>query len=208
MYVVATVSLSCANHPHVAPSEGLSQLMGASPSFSGGNVVGRLHSCCFSVFVDLWLSLIGIWKWKGFFVKFFRVSVKLACGVVNCEVSSGITFHLGDEQWCTSPEVFLHLRKWFVEFLLSCWILLCLSSCRSFQMSTYKRQMHRFSVRRAIWSCNFSLGLAVNPRGTHLMLILCANSRIPKGRFSFRRPEHRCPFDACIYCRCKAASGL
>jgi len=36
MYVVATVSLSCANHPHVAPSEGLSQLMGASPSFSGG----------------------------------------------------------------------------------------------------------------------------------------------------------------------------
>jgi len=37
MYVVATVSWSCANHPHVAPSEGLSsQLMGASPSFSGG----------------------------------------------------------------------------------------------------------------------------------------------------------------------------
>jgi hypothetical protein len=60
MYVVATVSLSCANHHHVAPSEGLSQLMGASPSFSGGNVVGRLHSCCFSVFVDLWLRLIGI----------------------------------------------------------------------------------------------------------------------------------------------------
>ena len=50
-------------HHHVAPSEGLSQLMGASPSFSGGNIVSRLHSCCFSIFVKIDFNL----RMKGFF---------------------------------------------------------------------------------------------------------------------------------------------